>query len=558
MNRTSSITTISLLLVVLITGADLLSFVGISEVSIIGVYAWFLSYLILLGFTAQALVFLLGRFFRAQAIWTVLTLALSIAKILYETTSPLNLSGETTQQIACVFAKIQHSNNFAFLDNCFFEYPLRQYYPAVFTSWLFGKTQFGLHLGACLYFIVGATIFCAGLHKYYASRKYIDALCALLLTLPFQSYHFNQFMLLYEQSVYPLCLAMLLCGVFFWHIAQPGKFSLGLFCLGAVYAVHAYTPSLALVLLALAVLTCLFFEKQTAAAPHKSLVLLGAFCICAELALSFSARADLKIIAPEMEAAKLWAYFSSCLEHFFFGNQGPVLFSLSSYAIYIALALLGLSLQFGWRVFFVSLWACSVLLLSSFLRGHMYYGPDFTLHRINVALPVLWAMLAYFVGLIKAPELKISRTILVLFVFFAASGISYHQNFLAQKKPSRYLAFIQQLSPKLLEQIGPHSKAHVLVWRSIDQHFRSLNDAFQYFSPNFSASILEEDCRTHSQLGPKPGENVFVLLPSAATTEACPALAGRSLTKIASLAIATEPELSLLRADLALSRDSSG
>ncbi len=510
-----------------LAGLELLARV-VPEAASPGIFLWFGSYLYVLSFAAYCLTNLVQHAWQHKTPVTLLTLAIATFVVAWHWRDPRALSGEATQEIACVLSQLTTTADHGYRESCFLGYPTRQLYLPAVPTLLFGRSMAALYAGASLYLLLGLVVFTSGIVRYFRYSAIGGWMNAILVGAIFHFYYFNSLTFQYEQSAFPFGLALLAVGLFFHYRATPKPYLLVLLGYSGLYLVYAYTPSLAL--LGLELVTLLYWAACDERSLWGRLPLVGLVLgLLLFLVTSFSLRGDLRLHDSSGETGKqLMSDLATAFEHLLYQNHGnPMVSPLFSF-VFVALVLACALGVFGKRAVPVALWIIATIIAAEVAQGYAYYGIDYRLERATVAVPVflglLTAVCARWVRRANAWQLCVAALII------GSSGLYYHNLYMRSLFPNPNWAFIQWLESNVPAQPASTQPRSLYILYGADQYnnLASLYDALQYFMPGVTTTI---DPALDQRIAAAPAKvlstmsGIFVLAPNGKANVASQALA---------------------------------
>lgn len=395
-----------------------------------------------------------------------------------------NLSGETTQQVNCALNYLSQSDDWGYGKSCFLGYPARQYLFLAIPSVVFGRSLVSLNAGASIVFLLGLIIFSGGMLKYLRYTKHGDLVTAILLGVLFHFYYVNNFVLLFDQSVLPFYLCLILVGIALYYFHNITNLPIYLIGLILLYLIYSYTPSLSLYFLAIAVSVYLVFSNIITGKKKLMLfiiLLLSIISFC----LSLTARTDIKFISDGSRSQEqLTNDMINSFRHFLFQKDGnPIISPVFSFVFIIIIAL-SMSFLFGWKIAFLSYWIVGVIILSVISKGFSYYGIDLRLQRASIIYPIFLAILAYLSNKLHLENKRRLLYISLLVILF--SGLYFQKIMLDSREPHRHYQFIKWLSKNKIIKKDDNSNKNLYFLGDAGNNYISINDSMQYFIPKLS------------------------------------------------------------------------
>lgn len=464
----------------------------------LGVYLWILSWLFVFLYVLDSFVFILKK---SKVLGVFLLLFFVI--ILINTINPVNLSGETTQQIAGTLNYFNQSHDLGFRQTIMFGYPARQFFLSAIPSFIFGRTHFLLNFGGSLYYLFSLIIFVKGLLDYFKKDKYSEFLTILILSFIPHFYWINHHIFLYEQSYYPFAFGLMLCGFFLSYLRNFSSKYLFLIGFTLVYLIFSYTPSLALVFFALVVGIYLLIKEK--GGKNFYVLALIIFASLFFLLSSFEFRRDVNLLGEQMSREYLIKNLIVSLRHIVFLDQGKPVVSPVFNLIFLLTIIYSL---FNFRkigIFFSGIWIVATIILSIISKGYTYYGIDFRLHRSSVIFPILLLLIAKFLKDLNA-NIRNFYLLVITVVFFISTGIVFQMILLKSREPVRHLAFIKFLK-KEIDKDKLDNNEEIIFSDGLNVEYISLQDSLQYFLLHFKYGFISD----YQTKGIDPEKAVFVL-----------------------------------------------
>ncbi|MFA6249982.1 MAG: hypothetical protein WC686_00570 [Candidatus Shapirobacteria bacterium] len=464
------------------------------------IVSWMLIFVWLLAFGIYLEIQNLRQ--KKYPIYTAISLFITFAIILSNIANGKYLYGEIAQETTCLFNHLSASSDLGFNQTCLFGYPARQFIFSSLPSF-FGRSLFLLNVGPFLYFIIGLTLFIAGIRYFIDDSRTGDLLTALFIWLLPHSPHFFHLVFSFEQALFPLCFTLALLGLFFAF--QKAKDVFPLFGFGQVILLltYSYTPSLSVVLLSFVALFYFLFLYRHQFKITISLSLIIIFCAI-NLLSSVTLRQDLNRQNSSANPSVLSASLT-VLSHVFFQSQGKNFVDPQIQAWFILATAAPLLLVYGFRHFVISLWVVATILLSALSPGYASPPIDFALHRAIIIIPVLYAQ--NLIALIHRKTIcQILPLLQLLLLLLAVSGVSKYLSYTQGQSISPYYSVITWLAEKNI--IVPKTPATVYFASGINSGITSLRDFMPYFYPNVSTHSLDHQFCQLSQTIP-PGIYIF-------------------------------------------------
>ncbi|MCX7881481.1 MAG: hypothetical protein N2482_03175 [Patescibacteria group bacterium] len=446
----------------------------------VGVYLWFLSWFLIIIYVFRSLICILKK----RKVFSIVT-AFSFI-VLINTVNPVNLSGETTQQIAQTLNHFKNSLDLGFRQTVMFGYPARQFFLSAIFSHFFERNQFFLNFGGALYYIFGLIIFSKGLLDYFKKKKENQIFTGIILSFIPHIYWLNHFVFFYEQSFFPFIFSLMICGLFLSYLTENSKKYLLLIGFLINYLIFSYTPSLAFVFFAL--IACLYLLIFKKGKEDFYLIALIIFVSIISLFSSFDFRKDVNLFGSEMTRDLIIKNLVTGFRHLIFIDQGKPFVSTVFQTVFLITIFYSIINFRKIEIFFSGWWIVLVLVLSIISKGYTYYGIDFRLQRVMVIFPVLFLLIA---GFLKSLKIEFNKNIFsLILIFFILTGYFFQWDLLEKREPSRHLAFINFLRKKVKENVLSRS-SRLIVSNKFYYEYLSLHDSLQYFLPEMSYIFLD-------------------------------------------------------------------
>lgn len=448
-----------------------------------GVALWYLSYAYFIVFAAIAARDIVRNAVPHREPLVLIVILVYVVIVVTNLTDARSYSAEAGHEIDCALRLLTSSSDHGFRGTCLFGYPARQFFLPALPSLLFGRSQLMLNLGGDLYYLLGVVIFAGGVIRYRGSDAAAGPLAALLLTVFLHVYFWSHFILIYEQSIFPLSFALIGGGLLLYYLSGE-SLALPLGGLLMLYLIESYTPSLAVYGLAAVVVLYLGLRAKEVRATSAALV--GGSLIV--LLLSYRFRGDLNIGTggnPHVRQDVLTAF-----EHAIYLNHGvPITSPMLVWPLIIAVALC-LAWQLGLEGFAIGCWVIAVFLFAVASHGYALNSFDFRLHRMMIIFPVLITL-----GAVVSRRLTFSRAqnaLTVVVIVMLATGIRFHLDYRNAQQPDASLAYVSWL----------HSHAHlqasiahpVPMWWApgTDQFLPAVRDVLDYFDPGLQGLVIDQ------------------------------------------------------------------
>lgn len=324
----------------------------------------------------------------------------------------------------------------------------------------------------------------------------MDLQVALLLSFFLHLHFFNHFLFIYfEQSNFPFAIGLLLIGTYLLYKKEESLEYLLFFIFGIFLSINAYTPALALAILALVVLLISFFKKDRYLAIKFFACLLSLILLVA----SFTYRADFKLANQQNEIIFYIRELLFIMQHLLLQSKGVSFFSIiftpapviaMAFCLHYLLLTPNLKKTLATKISLLLLivWTISVFFLSAIAHGYAFYSLDFRMHRALVVMPI-WLLLIYFA--LRRIQLS-NKLLLVLLIFYFSLGILYQRQYYETISDSQHWLII-----KWLKRALPNTTSGQLqIADSNPAIYLSLNDEMQYFYPTLKAQVVNENFAT--------------------------------------------------------------
>lgn len=498
--RTRNFSTFFLgLLFFLAAGVSVLSVV-VNAIGEIGLALWLLQFLTLIFVGLWSFVQLAVYSWKNKTFFT-LALLLAFGCLLFiNSINPANVSHETTQQIACGLNWQNDPWSSLFSNTCFLGYPTRQYVVLSFIPAVFGRSVSTLNTGVALFAFAGTAILAFGLQSLKStSKKTQDVIIAIGLSLFVQFGYINWLLFHYfEQSILPFIYTCFFVG--FYVLFSKFRNNTYLFLLGITLslAIFSYTPGLALVGLALVVLSALLVTKSHKTGRYQKLTIgCVLLMLVTQLIASFFTRTDVRLFQDTAAHTLLQYVTQTELSSLLLILKEPV--NTIKYATFFSMIWLlsgtVLALTRNKKMIVVVVWIVAVFLAAFFFTGYIYYPAHYRIHRFTMAIPVLIALSTY--GFIR---LKLKFGLWIFISILTISLLSGTRFYLMQM--SHYQQDDRTKLSLALRGISNQSKTYgetmpaelVLLDTEPYQDLLSILDKSRFFAPAFSSSeVLDLD-----------------------------------------------------------------
>jgi len=476
---------------------------------ILGMLLWYATYIFLFIFSLRCLKNLIFGVFRKTSIISLLLILLSVILIFTQINNPAALSGETTIETECALTHIYEADDMGYRKTCLFGYPARQYYLSVLPSIVVGRSLAALNFGGSLYFLLGIVIFTHGIFSYYGFKKKTDYLASLAIASLFHFHYFNHFLFIFEQSIFPLSMGLILVGGFLEYKKSYNNIAVVPIGISLFYLTSSYTTSLALFGLAIIILSSLLITKLKGSLSRAILllVIIGSITV---LISGLLYRNDININEESRTKTVVVEDLSKSFKHLLTGDLPfPYTSAVFRYIFVgvIAVSFFGLA---GYSGIIMSVWIIEVIIFSVVSKGYYFYALEFRLHRALVALPVFLYLLTYLAN--RLSTFKYGVKIVIAFSFLIiTSGLYYNQKFLNNRSPNPQFAYIEWLKTNI--DTKQPSNLYITHEAGRFNGLISLSDTLRYFIPNLEAlytpteDIFEYNCTPLNRI------NGMVLIP---------------------------------------------
>lgn len=475
----------------------------------IGFILWVFLHFLLLVFTLKHILFQ----FRKKNLFTIIVVLLLILLVFIFIKSPKNISGESTQEIACALNHLTLSRDLGFWQTCLFGYPSRIFLVPALPSFFLGRTQFALNFGESNYIFLGLLLFSAGL-MYHNKNVVNDIISSivLLLLVHFNFFHYSLFA--YQQSSAPFAISLMASGIFLVFLKKQDLESLLLLGFVVILSIFAHTPALALFGLFLAIIIYLIRNFPL---KFNNKILLFSIIMYALIIffLSLKIRGDLKFIDETYTLNKMANDILESFSILLFQKiqvMTPILYSIS-----IIFMLLSLSLFFGYRILILTLWIIFTIIAAVILKGYIYYGVDYRLQRITLIIPILLLMIHNLVSkYISGSKIKL-LPLIAFFLIILIIGLYNVYKYQNSLSASLQLNFINKLKSNEAKYLKKGSI--FLISKSSPASLLSLGDFFSFFLPSSTGLILDDHCDLLKSKN--SGKNLFVVADNKTSLTGC-------------------------------------
>jgi hypothetical protein len=469
----------------------------INFVGSLGTGFWLLSIVVLLVASVVAYVDIF-RFARQHRTWrTWSTTSVWIAFVLVGCVNWDNLHYESTQQVATALHQLVDMAGSGFVGTSHFGYPTRGLFIAALPSLLFGRGPGSLFLGGALSLLIGLTLFARGflVGKSPVAEDRRAALCvALLPHVPF----FVAATYNYEQSNYPVGLALGFCGVTLRYGVERSLSSLLTAILLLYHLAFAYTPGLAVFFLGLVWLVDIARQK---AKPklHRQVALAALLGGTIVLLLSWLIRADVRLNGAIHHNTSVTTLQRSALvlewivrPQFSITGMSPVAQILLVVGVPYALA--G---KLGKRAACLVAWACLAIFFGAARRvGTSDYLPPESFFRIAIVFPVLLVVLEEALRRKKLP----ARVLLGAWIGCLGFGIFSYAHRIVTRPTERQAPIVRALYRAIPSAEREQRLTIATAPLEESNTFHSLQDFLPYFFPG--ANVRQGACETGASAYP--------------------------------------------------------
>lgn len=393
----------------------------------IGAYVWILSLAI---FSAWAFRCALEIFFTPHRKdgATAFTLAAMLALVVWQCFDNRNGTFESAQEARCILDLLA-TPTLGFSSRCH-AYPAREYYLSILPTLILGTSSVALNLGGALLFILGLSVFAAGVRAYLPPDRPYDWLAASSLAFLFQFSWFRSALFDFEQVIYPCALALAGCGLCFQYLARPQRNMLFLIGINLWHAAFTYPPGIAFSFLLLAFLLLLPLQSGRFRAASWSVMALGAVGLASLAALS--PPRVLNTMESELTILERAGLF---LQFLIFQHDKTTYLSAPGHVLFVALVLASLLFVFGSGAAVVAAWIVAAFAASVFSQGNWPFR-DINLgavHRTLVAAPVFCALAAWITRW-KLRRSLVNGLFLPIWIMLMADGAAGSLAFIEKKK----------------------------------------------------------------------------------------------------------------------------
>lgn len=335
---------------------------------------------------------------KAKNLWGISALLVVTVLVSIKLSSfPLNISGESTQQMASALQNIK-IKDLNYTRTAFLGYPSRQYLLAAWPSVLFGRSIVSYRTGYLSIFILGIYVFYAGIRNFYAlrSKNRIWTGLGILAILAFPI--IPLLLRIFEQISIPLSLSLLSIGWFLMTIKSPIFRNILAFLWSFTMLTTSYTPSLAPWALLNFMLVILAFKMLL----KKRWSYLFALILCLVTSVVFiinsvNHREDIRI--PTLKSSsqmgtKIPETFTYFLDKdlAIYDNQISFLGKLMFLPTLVYLSG-GLLYLWGGSHFILAIWIITTIIFSGISPGYSNNPVSFSIQKGIIIIPFLiWGM----------------------------------------------------------------------------------------------------------------------------------------------------------------------
>ncbi|OGK19922.1 hypothetical protein A3C23_04450 [Candidatus Roizmanbacteria bacterium RIFCSPHIGHO2_02_FULL_37_13b] len=509
-------TALTLLTFTMIFIADLIA-VKIPVFGRVGVFFWFLSYVLIFVFVIYCLFFIIKRTIRFKSPFVLIALSLLILYIVINA-SIVKPNGDATQEIGCALDKLSQSIDSGYRQTCSLGYPARQYYLPGALSLLFGRSAIALNLGSCLYLFLGLVMFAASIMNFFPDKKIADLISAVFLALILHIYHFHYALFLFDQAIYPFSFALMLCGLYLFYLKKRSIYLIFLIGIVNFYLVYSYTPSLALLALVIFIQILMLFNNKTTK-NQKIIFILSGIAIIFSLWLSLGFRDDLRLIGTDNAYGNINGIKNLSVQvfkHLLLSTEGIPIFTSILGTLVIIVLTFSLLLAFGKAFFLISFWAAATFFISIYSQGYIRLPIDESFHRAIIVVPVIFTMVVVILKPVEYLLKKNMKLIVILLIVIEIIGYLYAKEYvdktrfadLERGRRSILLDLIMNKMPKeKLKKEGNLLLDHQL---QSDYRFIAIADQSMYYLPKKHIVLLNESCTASTTSNIESGDIVLM------------------------------------------------
>lgn len=494
----------------LLVAADLLT-EHIAQFGLIGTALRYLTYVYVLIFVAGCLRDLLTPLWPLKAPLTVFFIAFYVAILAINMTDLRSMSGETAGETGCAVNVLLHAADHGFRQTCLYGYPARQFFLPAVPTLLFGRTILDLNLGGSFYILIGIIVFATSVIRYFGPGRARDVIAGIFLVSLLHIYYFNHFLLVYEQSLYPLAFGLMGAGLFLLYRAQRDDALIMLGGIVLLYLIHAYTPALAIYALGVLVLAYLAITDQVPGRDKIFFVFLILLSL-ASFRLSLGYRTDINLGSKGAESmSSLVQDVGTAFDHLVFLNHGTPFLSPVLTFPFIVFMVSALLFLYGRGPALIAAWAVVAIVFAVISHGYEYYGVSFRLHRSMVIFPILFATAAVILARYQWNPVRVPYLGAVLLVL-ALTGFKFHLDYRNSVPPGDHLAFLDWMGNHVVLTHKANHPASVYFYSgSYYTEFFSLNDEMRYYYPQLTGTELNGVGSGHNCLAGQEKIGVFVV-----------------------------------------------
>lgn len=496
------------------------------QVGKIGVIVWSISYASLFLFALRnCYAITVDALFHKKGMVTFSVCLILLIIIAWNMTDTGNVSGETTEEIACTLRHFAESDDWGYAKTCLYGYPTRQFFLPAFPSLLFGRSLLTLHLGTYFYFFMAIWIFARGVLVFLGDRKDADFIGALVLSLMLHVHYVNHFMTLYEQSIYPFLFGLMTFGLLFQFYKTHTHEILLLLGFVFLYLIYSYTPSLALLGF---VLCIMIYVIVTYPINLSRKGLIGVVIVGSLLSLVFSimTRTDINFFSGDRSYDLLQQDLVELGFLFLDPAKGVSVVSPIFYSFFVLFLVSSLFLLRDWKLSFSALWIVAVFFVAVLSKGYVYYNVDFRIHRATVIFPVLFSMIVYAVRNIEIQWRNKLWYLGIILGVFMISGYWYHTSYVQDRDVNEHY-----LLSRWIEDVRHEHNLRIdSIYFDVGEEYhkyQSISNVAVYFAPGIRMhSFEEQNCSENLE------EHSYTITNRENTEPSCFEVAGYSLQQI--------------------------
>lgn len=456
---------------------------------------------------------------------SLLTICSVLILTIFLAANPSLMSGETLREIGCILDLMKNSTDIGLNGLCHIAYPSIQFIVPALPS-LFARTHFNLQIGILLYLVPAILYFSAALLQTSDKlKKLSDIVLGVSLLLIFNSYHFFQLLLTFEQSLYPTLFALMLIGKFFLILSETEKTDktndLAILLFLIWMSGNIYTPGLALVPLGLLmILYLLVKEKKLITFPK---IILISFTFLSFL-IRLVSRGDLALATDPNTSASIGEKLMTFLQ-LLFAIDGVGSFVSPLLTVPFLLMIIYLIWKGNWFYRIIALWSIAVMLMSIYAKGYAAPGVEFALHRATLIFPVILITFIFsffyeknYLAFLVNFRSRLHWVLIFVLTLQTAFYLSYGW--------SKHIGFNDQNA--LLENIylesSPNSLTHYYILNStpFEKGLTSIGDPLMYFNNGFIPLVyLESDFCQNILASVDKKDKMFVFLSTNSSKDSC-------------------------------------